>query len=188
MAAKSSLPYEIGRFNATCDQTGKKLLPGESFYAALVDDEDAILKRVNIAAEEWESGNHPKRPFAYWRATVAESEPEQSNQIDHDSLLSLFESIDPQDAYLDHDLPDDGQPANTDSRAAFRFILALMLQRKKILLPATGGHPDPTTLALVPKTNKESTPFLVQIPALDAAALAKLTEQLREILHLGDDS
>lgn len=173
MAARSSLPYEIGRFHAVCDRTETPLKPGEFFYAALVDTDDAELTRLNICSGAWESGDRPDRVFAYWRAIVHEPDHKPDDVIDHDSLLSLFESIDPED--------------DDETRGAFRFVLALMLQRKRILMPAPGAN-DPALLSLVPRSNKEAEPYAVPVPELDADALMGLTDQLRGVLNLGEES
>jgi hypothetical protein len=178
MSAKSTLPYEIGRFNPTCNISNRPLEPGSRFVAALIENDANELERVNAHPDAWNSPAKPERVFAYWHATVPEPDAEHSNRIDHDSLLAVFESI---------EADDDPTP----NRLAFRFILALMLQRKRILVPpkTPAASRDPKSLILAPRQPADAppaTPFEIAVPDLDAERLANLTEQLRAVLNIED--
>lgn len=179
MSSRSSLPYEIGRFHATCDSTGNALEPGSTFIAALIDDEHSELKRVNIQRNAWDSYKSDKHVFAYWVSTVSEAADDRADKVDHDSLLSVFESM------IEHE---SDQPESRDDRAGLCFVLGLTLQRKRILVAVAHEADGGDELVLVPRSNKEAVPFRVPVPELDAEQLKSLTEQLRDLLHLEGDA
>jgi hypothetical protein len=113
--------YRIGKLNGVCAATGRKLAVGERFVAALAESaETEDLIRMDYSLEAWEQGARPEggRLFGFWRAVVPESDAKQRVLIDDDAIVDLFEQL----------------AETTDpKRVAFRFVLALVLIRKKLL-------------------------------------------------------
>lgn len=120
MGRLNSTAYQIGAGSGVCAATGRALIPGEPFVTALVEVEDSEqLARVEFCAEAWESGSRPARMFGFWRGVVAEPNAKPRLLIDDDALLDMFEQL---------------AEAADPRRVAFRFVLALILIRKRVLV------------------------------------------------------
>ncbi|MCK4872389.1 MAG: hypothetical protein KAS72_06665 [Phycisphaerales bacterium] len=162
--------YDIARFSGRCAATGKKLAPGDPYIAALVErSDDDGLDRIDYSLDAWETGQRPAKLFSYWRACVPDADARRRPFVDDDVLLGLFER-----------LADEDQP----QRIAFRFVLGLMLIRKKLLRFERSERTDGVEHWLVRPKGVPSTEPADRFvnPELDADAIRGVTDQLSEIL------
>lgn len=171
--------YEVGRASTACAATGEPLTPGMAIVAALVDvpGEDT-LARVDTLATAWDAGSRPPGLFGFWRTIVPPAGHKPKALIDDESLVDLFQGLE----------PEAGAPAD-DRRLVFRYIMALLLIRRRRLItvptPGAGAHPD-GILRVRARGAEEGAPDIeVAIPSLDAEALAAATEQLQSIIGTG---
>ncbi|HBZ96351.1 MAG TPA: hypothetical protein DEO57_00735, partial [Phycisphaerales bacterium] len=51
--------YRVSRSNGLCAATGEPIEPGSPCVAALCDDEEAVLSRVDYSIEAWEANPRP---------------------------------------------------------------------------------------------------------------------------------
>jgi hypothetical protein len=122
--SRVSAGYEIARATGVCAASGKKIEPGAEFVAVLVEragDEEAGLERLDFAAAAWDKGLRPKSPltvFGHWRSKMPAPGQARKALIDDAALLDLFEQLD---------------GAEEPSRISFRYVLSLILIRKKLL-------------------------------------------------------
>ncbi|MAE62245.1 MAG: hypothetical protein CMJ49_12930 [Planctomycetaceae bacterium] len=176
--------YDIERPTGQCALTGKALEPRETYIATLVEDGDA-LQRVDVCREAWEGGQRPEHLFSYWQATVPEPNEKKKLFVDDEVLMNLLER-----------LADAEQP----QRIAFRFVLTLILMRKKLLRydetekRADGGDEEEVQewWRLKPKLDLSKGPMgkwdedrTIEVldPRLDEAGIRQVTDQLSEILQ-----
>ncbi len=125
--------YDIARPTGRCAFSDRELLPGEAYYATLVDltDDELTglppqeraknllgLKRLDVCPEIWQQGHRPDRLFGFWKTTVPELHQKRRLFVDDAILMNLL-----------HRLADATEP----QRIAFRYVLALILMRKKLL-------------------------------------------------------
>ncbi|MHB1156671.1 MAG: hypothetical protein ACYC26_07515 [Phycisphaerales bacterium] len=190
MTSFNSSSYEIERTSGLCAITGRALQPGEEYYVALVEDGD-LLKRLDICVQAWESDQRPASCFSYWKTTVPEHNQKKKVFVDDEVLMNLLRR-----------LADADQP----QRVAFRFVLMLILMRKKLLrydrtekkqlpglLPGADGREIMQEWWLMtPKLDLSKGPlgkwndqerFAVLDPHLDEEAMRQVTEQLGEVLN-----
>lgn len=170
--------YEIGRRTGVCATTGRPLAPGETYVAALVEkspEEGEGLDRLDYTTQAWESSPRPERLFAFWRAVVSTDQDNKPRFIDDESLLGLFEQLD---------------GATDPKRLAFRFVLSLILIRKRLLVHA--GARGKTMLVQEKLTGigsvarQASAPMIEVIdPGLDEATIAEVTQQLEGVIRVG---
>jgi hypothetical protein len=178
--------YDIERPTGQCAYTGRALEPGETYIATLVEvDPDpqnpkanpSGLKRLDVALKVWEAGQRPLRVFSFWKSVVPQPNQKKKVFVDDQVLMNLCKR-----------LADAEQP----QRLAFRFVLALILMRKKLLryegsrvekIPASGDQPETRRelWKMVPKGEEEALEILN--PQLDEAQIQQVTEQLGEILE-----
>lgn len=173
-------PYPASRSSGTCAATGIPLTDGERYVAVLVENESepgGVLERYDYSLTSWDAGHRPSPParvFAVWRATFQEHQPAKQPLLGDDELLDLFEQL--------------GE-ADQAKQIAFRYVLALLLVRRR-LLRVVGSRPHggdaPAALLVLPKGLTEGQPIAVIDPGLDDAAAADVIEQLGQVLPGAD--
>ena len=148
-----------------CDATGKPFAEGELFHTALYREGDGFLRR-DLCEEAWSGlGADPQAatPFSSWRSKFeppAPPAPEALRKDDAEGMLRrLLESNDP-------------AHANT------RYLLAVMLERKRILRP----QPSEVPTLLVYEHSKTGETFLIADPRLSLSDLAAVQEEVSALL------
>lgn len=195
--------YPIGTSSRRCAATGRDLLTGEAYVAALVQSPDSDdIRREDFSAASWDAGARPRKPLAmigFWRGTVHEPGAGKKRflLIDDAALLELFEQTGEDLEGVGHGSDADFKAAAEADRLAFRFVLALLLMRKRLLIherntpiPPGGGGGRPNLLVRVkgePRPEGAGTPgelALIEVvdPGLDEAAILRVTQQLRAVL------
>ena len=109
--------YEVQRSSGQCAFTGRQIEPGQAYMATLVEVGDSF-ERVDVSLEAWERGDRPEALFSYWRTVLPEPEKKQKVFVDDEVLMNLLQRL---------------EGAEQPQRVAFRFVLALILMRKKLL-------------------------------------------------------
>jgi hypothetical protein len=163
--------YHIGRPTGVCAATGRPLQPGEPCIATLCDhSEDDGFQRKDFSIEAWEAAARPEGLFSYWKTTVPEPGAKRTLLVDENVLLELFER-----------LAEDERP----QRVAFRFVLALILMRKRLLgFAGRKGRGEDERWLMQPKgADPALPPIEVRNPHLSDDDVRELTAQLGEVLQ-----
>jgi hypothetical protein len=176
--------YEVARPTGRCAFTSRPLAPHEPYMATLVEEGD-LLRRVDVSMDAWNEGRRPEHMLGYWRAVTPEPDAKKKMFVDDEVLMNLLER-----------LGDADQP----QRVAFRFVLALILMRKKLVRydrterrPGAGPDGSPQDWwVLTPKADLSKGPLgrwdegrVIEVldPHLDEAGVRAVTDQLSEILQ-----
>ena len=179
--------YELGRSSGTCAATGEPLAPGTPCVTALCESPDPaeadagaplglFLRRLDLSLRAWEGGFRPAGMFCFWRTTVPEPGKARRMLVDDEALLDLFARLE-----------GDERPA----RVSFRFVLMLLLIRKRLLKvveqrtePGEGGVGREFWLVLPRGADAaEGTPVRVENPRLKDADVQEIAELLGEVLQ-----
>jgi hypothetical protein len=135
-------------------------------------DGDDGLERKDLSLAAWEAGARPERLFSYWKTRVPEHQSRQRLLVDDEVLLNLFER-----------LAEDPRP----QRMAFRFVLMLILMRKRLLkYVGREGEAGTERWLLVRRGNAAdaaAAPVAVVNPHLADDDIRQITDQLGEILQ-----
>ena len=107
--------WEVQPAAGRCALTGRKLQEGEEFYSALFE-EGETFRRVDYSPESWKGP--PEGSYCHFKSRIPVKEKRKKLLVDNDILASFFLR-----------LGDDAEPA----RVQFRFVLALILMRKRLL-------------------------------------------------------
>ena len=107
--------WEVQRSDGQCKGTGKKMEPGEEYYAALVNNKNCF-ERSDYCLEYWQ--DQQPQVFSFWKTRMPLPNQKKKMFVDDSVLINLFER-----------LCDQKEPL----KVHFRFVLALILMRKKIL-------------------------------------------------------
>lgn len=183
--SRLAIGYEIGRFTGTCAATGAALAPDSPCVATLSESSNGPgFVRRDYSVESWESGHRPEGLFGYWRTIVPHPDAPRKLLVDDQTLLDIFLRLE-----------DDARP----ERQAFRFVLALILLRRRMLRSvgrereasaASGEGSEPAERPaereiwlLLPRGAAPGTPPIrVVDPRLGDADLAAIAEQLGEVV------
>lgn len=169
--SKYGAEYRVARPTGTCAETGQPLEPGSDCVATLCErSEDDQFDRLDYCVQAWEDGARPERLFSYWRTVVPQTDAKQKILVDDDVLVDLFDR-----------LGDDVRP----QRVAFRFILALILMRKRRLrYVGRVVDGDDERWQMLPKgVDANSSPIEVVNPHLNEEDIRELSDQLTEVLR-----
>lgn len=174
MAIGQGSLWEIGRSTGVCAATGRELAPGEPIVVALVEREGSEgFDRAEFGESDWRAARRlddGRRVFAHWRTTLGEPNSKARLLIDDESLLDMFEQL----------CEGAGEEGEERSRSALRYLLALVLCRKRLLVmdgARSNGEGEPGGI-LVRRKGEEGPPTFVADPGMDEATLAEATEQV----------
>ena len=156
--------WEFSRSSGHCAVTGRALAEGESYYAVLFETPQGFERRDH-AADAW--AGPPEGHFCYWRARV----PVKNRQsgpvpVDHELLTQFFLKLEESDCEV---------------RQQFRFVLALLLMRKRILRldkAEREGEREYWIMRLV----SDQSEHRVLNPKLGEEEVQRLSQQLTAIL------
>lgn len=163
--------YQVSRPTGVCAATGRPLAPDAACIATLCDrPEDEGFDRLDFSVEAWEQGARPERLFSFWRTVVSSEQRPRRLLVDDDVLTDLFVRLE-----------GDERP----QRVAFRFVLALILMRKRILrfVGRSGEGTDEQWLMRLRGGDADAPPIAVANPHLSDEDVRELTAQLGEILQ-----
>ncbi|HMN96675.1 MAG TPA: hypothetical protein PKC43_09545 [Phycisphaerales bacterium] len=172
--ARTTIGYDIGRFTGTCAASGVALEPGSPCVATLADapDHPGFVRR-DYAVEAWEAGHRPPGLFSFWRTEVPRSDAPRRLLVDDDVLIELFRRL---------------ESDRSPERAAFRFVLGLVLLRRRLLRSVgreregEGSLGQEVWLVQVRGALEGAPPLRMADPGLSEADVQSIAEQLGEIV------
>ena len=156
--------WEINKPLGQCHGTHRKIEYGEEYFGALVATEEGLQRR-DFCADYWES----EKPdvFCYWKTKLPEPGQKKQLFVDDQMLMAFFERL---------------EKETEQEKVNFRFVLALILMRKRILkYDETKNVADQELWRLRIVGEKQ----IVEVinPHLDEEQIEQLSSQIGEILQ-----
>ena len=113
--------------------------------------------------------------FGFWRRTLPDKDEAPKQLVSPDEMLDLFEQL---------------AEATEHRQITFRYLLALILMRKKVLIyergtPSHDGTPGMLILRQRVKGG-EGPLFEVTDPGLDDDTIAQATEEIGQVMNLDE--
>jgi hypothetical protein len=118
--AKPATPaagYDMARPQGQCMLCGKPIAPDDKYMAALRET-PAGFERVDVGLDCWE-GFDRANVLGFWRTTMPRTQQKKKVFVDDDVLCELFERL---------------ESAVEPGKLSFRFVLGLILMRKRMLI------------------------------------------------------
>ena len=134
--------WEINKPLGQCYGSGRKIEYGEEYFGALVRTDEGLQRR-DFCADYWES--EKPEVFCYWKTKLPHPDQKKQLFVDDQMLMAFFERL---------------EKETEQEKINFRFVLALILMRKRIL-KVDSSVKDMTLLVF---RNKDSKPTRVLGP------------------------
>ena len=159
--------WEIKKTTGFCYGSGEEIAIGADYFAALIETDEGFERRDYCCAF-WEE-NKPQA-FYFWKTKRADPEKKKQLFIDDDMLMAFFERL-------------DGQ--SKQAKVNFRFVLALILMRKRLLRYESSAEKDGVDVWSM-RVSGEKRIVEVIHPDLDDAQISELTENITNIMQSED--
>lgn len=111
--------WNIKSRGQTCSATNREFVEGELFYTLLFAEGDGF-RREDLSEEAWSARNENIQPFSFWKSKYEPPVPPPPEALKKDDAEGLLRQ-----------LVADQQPGYANAR----YILALMLERKRVVRP-----------------------------------------------------
>jgi hypothetical protein len=156
----------VQRTAGKCVKTGQEFAEGEAYYAVLFEDGD-LFRREDYSLDAWDGP--PQEAFCWFktRIPIKDKNPTKRVFVDDDVLITFFKR-----------LADETELA----RQQFRFVLALILMRKRLLKYEETKIDDGAEYWMM-KLAKERSIHAVLNPRLQDDEIQRVSSQLGAILH-----
>ncbi len=161
--------YSVNKTAGQCCNCEKQLEVGVEFVATLKEASEEFL-REDFCLSCWENHKDNCQPgmLGFWHSKVAQPQEKKKLFVDNELLINFFERLDGSE-----------EPAKIN----FRFVLALILMRKKLLVYEGSSKMDDgrDTWTMHLKGSEEK--HQVIDPKMDDEKISQVSEQLSEILE-----
>ncbi|HUU69722.1 MAG TPA: hypothetical protein VM186_09370 [Planctomycetota bacterium] len=164
------MDWNIQKFNAECCSCRKKFTGGDHLYSAIFD-RGQQFERKDYCPPCWENAQAAETPFSLWKTHVPTKEEERKLLVDDSVLMDFFLRL------------VDEQGEQAEHKVKFRYILALVLMRKRILRFADILREDGKEY-IVLRYPKEKLEFKVLDPGLAEEEADTVKEDLSQILNV----
>jgi len=153
--------WEIKSRAHQCSRTGREFAEGEFFYTILVREGEGF-RREDMCEDAWSNRNDNIEPFSFWRSKYEPPAPPSPEALPRDDAEGLLRR-----------LIAENDPAHLN----VRYILALMLERKRVIRPLESSDED----MLVYEHLATGETFVIANPRL---SLDRIPEVQREVSAL----
>ena len=118
--------WEIKSRAHQCSRSGREFVEGEFFYTLLIREGEGF-RREDLSEEAWKERNDNIQPFSFWRSKYDPPAPPPAEPLPRDDAEGLLRRL---------------IQENDPAYANVRYILALMLERKRVIRPLESSDDD----------------------------------------------
>ena len=160
--------YDIAKASGVCSACERELVVEEEFVVALFDTAEGF-RREDFCKPCWEGRpDEAAKAFSVWQSRIPKPDEPKKPVINNNILVEFFEKLD------GHDEP---------AKINFRFVLALMLMRKKLLI-YDGSDSEGEREVWTMHFRSEQAPVKVIRPELDEQQIAEVGSQLGALFEV----
>lgn len=160
--------WKISRRGSKCSHSGVKFADGEAFYTCIFDDpESEGFLRKDFSETAWKELNETLQPFSFWKSTCKYPPVEEKpGVLENESAEAMLRRMIEEDE------------ATTEN---VRYILALMLERKKALRPV-GVKDTESSRLLLYEHRFTGDVLIVRDPQLKLDEVEKVQQEVSRLL------
>lgn len=156
--------WDINKPLGECFGTSRTIEPGEEYFGALVKTDEGLQRR-DFCAEYWDS--EKPEVFCYWKSKLPHPDQKKQLFVDDQMLMAFFERL---------------EKETEPEKINFRFVLALILMRKRILKYDDTRNEDGKEVWRLRIVGDKHIAEVVN-PHLDEGQIEDLSSQVGEILQ-----
>lgn len=157
--------YTIGRPHGKCAVSGTTIEPGTKFMAALRET-PLGFERVDVLVDHWDNFDR-QDVLGFWQTTMPAAEMKKKIFVDDIVLSEIFERL---------------CSATEAAKLNFRFVLGLILMRKRIIIYENTRYEGESEIWSVRFKGRDDRLELIN-PKLDEAQVLEVSGQLSEVLN-----
>lgn len=157
--------WSISRGDQKCVACSRDFAVKEEYFSALYDEDRQFVRR-DYCPQCWDAQDKAK-VYSFWKTRVPEKE-ETRKVVDDEIVMNFFMRL---------------QGETDATKVNFRYVLALLLMRKKILKLDDIRYDDRGE-ALIMKHREEGTEFVVYNPQLSEEQITQVTDEVGQILNV----
>jgi hypothetical protein len=152
-----------------CAVTGVEFQDGDYFYTLLYE-EGASLRREDISEAAWKDRNDSQQPYSFWRSKYEAPPPPAPEPLAKHTAEDLLRR------YMQE---------NSTQHAAARYLLAVMLERKRILKEVEAKKSADGSLTRIYEHGKTGEVFVIPDPQLRLDQIEQVQAEVSELLGPG---
>jgi hypothetical protein len=156
--------WQVQRTAGRCAGTDRPLVPGEEYYAALIDT-PAGFERRDYCCQYWQE--HSPQVYSFWKTRMPLPNQKKKLFVDDGVLINFFER-----------LGDEKEPLKVN----FRFVLALILMRKRLLKYEDSRREDGREIWTMRFVRETQTHAVIN-PQLGDEQIEQVAQELSHILQ-----
>lgn len=163
--------YDVSRTSGTCFKTGHVFSEDESFYSVILETETGFERR-DFSTDAWEGA--PDDSVCHFKTRMPKKEAPRKTFVDDAVLRTFFNRL---------------EGTTEPAKQRFRFVLALILLRKRILRYENSRREGDGELWIMRQIGDRKR-HEVYNPGLSEDEIGEVTSQLGAVLHadFADDS
>ena len=168
--------YKVGRCTRRCCQLDRSLQPGEWYYSVVSEgDDEGSLVRHDYAAEAWQGP--PEGALGWWKSRMPQAGAKKLKLAPDVVLVDLLRQT-----------GGEGQTGGTGADAALRYLLALLLMRRRLIRPIESREQQPADSEMMQiEVIADGSTIELQRCRIHPDQLSALGEQLSELLYCEAD-
>jgi hypothetical protein len=152
-----------------CAVTGQQFQDGEYFYTLLFE-EPSGYRREDLSEAAWKERNDNVQPFSFWRAKYEPPPPPAAEPIGKQTAEDLLRR------YMEE---------TSAQHAAARYLLAAMLERKRLLKEIDTKRNDEGGATRIYEHTKTGEVFVIPDPGLRLDQLEQVQLEVSALLQPG---
>lgn len=155
--------YQVSRCSRRCSTLDRPLGPGETFYSVVIEDDENFV-RMDISAEAWDGP--PEDAIGWWQGKMPEAGTGRMKLAPNHVLIELIR-----------------QMSDEPHRAAVRYLLALMLMRKRVLRTVEPSEDADNDGKLLFQVASDGTQIELTECDIPSSERDRIREELIELLY-----
>jgi hypothetical protein len=157
--------WPIKQRSESCHVTQRPFAPGEFFYTLLHREGDAF-RREDLSEEAWQSRNENIQPFSFWKSKFEPTSPPAPEPLPKENAEELFRRL----------------IVQTDAPAHACYVLAVMLERKRLLRQVRAEMAEGRRLLIYEHAGNGDV-FIVPDPQLRLDDLERVQLEVMQLLQ-----
>ena len=149
-----------------CAVTNRPFAEGEYFYTLLFAD-GAGFRREDMSEDAFKARNENLQPFSHWRSKYVPPPPPEQEAVSKQTAEDLLRQY---------------MLESTPEHANARYILSLMLERKRLLKEVEVKRGDDGSLTRIYEHTKSGEVFIIPDPQLRLDQVAEVQAQVAQYL------